>query len=664
MSLQNKTREELFQIWKKRLKIARDLHKEKVIDWADKVFKEYSGEAKTNQDTNERYSQMAQVIIAVEETVQPHLFFQLPRMTATAKAPQWEKRERLVEAVVNHEYQDIKPSGHTIELENELVILDARLLPFGVTKTTYEVEGEILEEPQDQGAMDKFKNMLTGGAPPMNETPVITKENGHVTNRSNPLKIFLDYSADHITKQKFVIEMMDVTKEDLNRPRYEQDKVMLLEPSSVLLPDYGTGKKVEKDKYKDDPDFKGFRIYEVHDLENKVIHTMSDGYEDFIEFNRPYPIPEGSQYSFCWFIEVPNQVYPAPPIKFYRQRASEFSYIYSQVSEQIDKFLPKIVIDINRLTKDAQDKYRISGLGAVIESEGPPSGAIEVVNPQVQPDLFKYMAMIKELMNLEAGVNDYETAVPEERKATEAKIIDSGTRARRFKPKKRVKGFIINQAHTIWQTLMVNVSEERFTKILGENDAMEWWEDPETGKNTWTKEDIEGDYWFDFDVESITPKDEQVRMVQNEKSMQTVLNPNLKMGLLQEGQELLLSGIFEKYAKENLGIKDKTRIMRPLNGLEPGDEHTLWMTGQYPQISEREQKDPEFMLKHVGAHELFINSPGFQSLPNELKQGAAMHLQSYQPLMQKLQAQRQPQGKAPQKTEQAPNEQNANLQAV
>ena len=62
-----------------------------------------------------------------------------------------------------------------------------------------------------------------------------------------------------------------------------------------------------------------------------------------------------------WFIEVPNEVYPVPPIKFYRKRAKEFSYIYSQVSEQIDKFLPKIGFDINRLDKPEQNKLKNCG---------------------------------------------------------------------------------------------------------------------------------------------------------------------------------------------------------------------------------------------------------------------------------------------------------------
>ena len=44
MSLKNKTRDELYDIWKKRIKIAEELHRERVIDWADKAFMDYCGD--------------------------------------------------------------------------------------------------------------------------------------------------------------------------------------------------------------------------------------------------------------------------------------------------------------------------------------------------------------------------------------------------------------------------------------------------------------------------------------------------------------------------------------------------------------------------------------------------------------------------------------------
>lgn len=643
MRLADKPRIEQFETWKKRLKTAKELHKEKVVDWADNIIKEYAGESKRDDSTGERYSQIAQIILAVEETWAPQLMYQSPTIFAFSKNPKWEKREPLVSAVVNQEYSDIKPTGHTIELENELVILDARLIGYGCTKTTWEVEGGILEEEPEESLIDKLKDAVSGKTPSVIRTPVIEREIGHVTEHVSPLEVILDYTAEHITKQKFVIHMMDVPKERLLKARYEQDKVAGLKPSSCIVPDGVNKSRSELERMMDDPDFKAFRIYEIEDLENRVIHTMVDGFDDFIEFNSPHPLPEGSQFSFLWFIEVPKRVYPVSPIKYYKKRAHEFSYIFSQVSESIDKFMPKIGIDINRLAKPAQERLKLGNLGSIVEFEGPPSGGWDEISPKVNPDLFKYMAMTKELLNLEAGTSDVELLAPDANQtATEINRVSGSSKSRKFKPQKRVKGFIINQAHTIWQILSQNSTVERFAKVLGENDALEWWEDPETGKNTWTREDISGDYAFQIDVESLEPLDKRQRDKQNFDNMQTVLNPELRNGLLQEGKELLTSNIFEKFAKDTMGIKDRSKIIKDLQFMDSGQEHTLWMSGQFPPMNEREMKDPEYMLKSFKEHQAFINAPAFASLPPEIQDRALSHVEGYIPLIQKLQAKQNP----------------------
>lgn len=636
MRLIDKPRNEQFEVWKKRLKHAKELHKEKVMDWADKVLKDYSGETKGNEDRGDRFNSIAQIVIAVEESIQPQLMYQNPSIFAVANAPQWEKREPLVSAVINQEYNDMKPSGATLELENELTILDARLFGYGCTKTTWQVEGGIVEEEPEQDVMESIGSLVTGKKPEMIQTPVIEKEIGHVTEHVSSLDVLLDYSATHISKGKFVIHVLDLPKDKLYQSRYDQEAIEKLKPSSVLLPGTKEYSKSELEKLMNDPDCKAFRLYEIEDLENRVIHTLADGYDDFIEFGTPHPMAEGSQFSFLWFIEIPKQVYPKSPLAYYRERAKEFSYIYSQVSDQIDRFMPKIGIDVNRLSQPAKERLKNGSLGAIVDFDGPPQGAWDLIQPQVNTDLFKYLAMTKELLNLEAGVSDLELLSPEaDRTATETNRVANSAKGRKSKPQKRVKQFITGQAHKIWQVIAANQSEEKFIKILGKDDAEEWWNDPETGKNTWTMEDIAGDFAFTLDIESLLPMDKRAREERNNLSMTTLLNPEVRQGMLAEGKELLISGAVEKYAKENMGIKDKSKIMRDLQFLEPGDEHTLWMQGQFPQINEREQKDPQFLLKHFKEHQSFMNSPGFNFLPVEIKEGIIGHIESYVPLIQR-----------------------------
>lgn len=637
-------RKEIAKTIGKLLSTAKEVHRKTVILWAEKVFKEYGGEFEYNTDTGEKYDQVAQVINAVEETIQPHLYFQAPKFNVTAAKPEWEKREMLVEAVINHEYRDVLGSGRTLDMENELVVLDARLLPYGVTKTSYEVEGDILEETEDLGLFDKAKNFLTGDAPQVTQTPVITSEKGHITERKNPLKIILDFRADHITKQKFTIEEVDLTKDQAKNVRYEQDKIALLKPniSIDVKTEPDKAKRDEKNATKD-----GYRVYEWHDLEKRVIHTYSEELKDFIEFNTPYPLDEGSQFSFLWFVEVPNQVYPVPPIRFYRQRALEFSYIYTQVAKQIDKFMPKLGVDTTKLSPDDKEKLKAGGLATIFGTVGAPAGAVQQFNFSIQRELFEYLGMIKELMNLEAGMGNYEQldqSQPNE-KVGIAQQNQQATQARRFKPKKRVKDFILCQGNTVLKTLQKNQDVEKFIKVLGEDSAMEWWQDPETGKQSWTKADIPGDYNLLIDVETMVPQDEALKKRQNVEALNETLNPALNERLLAEGKQLLVSPIFEKYAKENLGIKDRNQIIKDLNLLEPSQEHDIWANGQYPPVNPKDDHQ-----KHIQGHLQFMNSPLFDMAPEQDKVQAAKHLAVHEQFDAK-QKEQMAQSKAPNNTQ-------------
>jgi len=192
--LEEVSRDDWARIWRSRIEVDSAKHKKKVIEWADKVIQEYTGDFKSDKDTGEHYKQVCQVILSVEETVQPHLYFQNPKMTAAAniKHPDWERRVELVEEMINHKYREIKPGGCGIELENELALLDARLLGYGVTETKREVEGSFLEEPKDEGFLDKAKNFLTGEMSEPERIPVITKDNGVQTEHVSTLDILLD----------------------------------------------------------------------------------------------------------------------------------------------------------------------------------------------------------------------------------------------------------------------------------------------------------------------------------------------------------------------------------------------------------------------------------------------------------------------------------------
>lgn len=631
------TNKDLAKKWQSRIDRARRVHKKEVVDWSEKVIQEYAGDFKTDSDTGERYDQIAQVIHAIEETIQPGLIFNNPKLTVRANLPEWQGREQLVEAVVNNEYRSILPGGRRLETENELCLVDARLLPYGVTKTVYLVEGEILEEKKEESLLDKAKGLFLGSEPEVTETPVITDEKGHITERVDPLKVIIDPDAKHITKIKFVLHELDLEKKDLSLPKYDRKLVEKMKPDVCLDMSAKLDQKTLDNYLKENQDVAGYRVYEIHDLENRQIGTYSEQLKDFIEPFHDYPLKEGSQFNFLYFSEAPNRAYPLPPIKFYRRRAIEFSYIYTQLSRQIDKFMPKLGVDSTKLGPSDKERLKAGNLGAIFETIGPPANAVQEFKFTIQQDLFVYLESIQKLLNLESGSNDYETGSPDDRTATEATYIKQGTAGRRLKPKLKVKQFLTGQANTILLTLMEFQSKERFVKVLGENETEQWWEDPKTGKNTWSKDTISGDYALDLEIESITPVNEALKKKQNTEALQNVMNPALRQGLVMEGVKLKIAPIFEKYASENLGIKDKTKIYENMNIRTPEQEHDIWMNAQVPPV----QPDEDH-VKHLESHMAWRNSMLVQGLPSEILGGIDKHIMQTQMAVQQKQAKSNP----------------------
>jgi len=643
---------EQFDIWKRRIQLAKERHRTKVVNEFEKTLKLYRGTDARNPNTNEEYTQVAQILHSVEETILPHLIFKNPVFVAKVQdfKAGWEKREGHVAQMVNYEYRDINAGGHGIELENELATIDARLAGYGVTETSWEVEGDIIPA-ESPNLLDQTASLLTGSRPDVQQIPVITKELGQRTVRVNPLKFFLDFRAEHITKCKFFIRVMDVDRDFLRKPRYNQEIVDKAEPTVSLVPRFANDRQVsseDKDKLLEKPDFKGFRIYEIEDLEDRVIHTVMDGANEFIEFGSPHPLAEGSKYSLLWFLEEPNEAYPMSPTRFYMQRANEFSWIYSSISKQIDKFLPKLLVDVNAIDGPEKEKLKNGNLGTIVCTNRSPAASAMELNPKVSPDLFTYLALTKELLNMESGVSDYETASPERRKATEAAIIQKGVRTRRQKSQKRVKDFLTNQAHKIWEIVARSAPIDHFARILGMEAALEWWQDPETGKAVWTDENLRADYWFTYDMDSILPVDTVLQKQQNIESLSTVLNPNLNLMLQQEGIKLKVSPVFAKFAQENLGIKDLTTIMESLQILSPEKEFEIMaMTGEPVPIPPDEANNPQKLLEHYQAHTQQLQSPLIEFMHPRVKGALMAHYQQYAPIVMAVQQRMQQQATQP-----------------
>jgi hypothetical protein len=165
----------------------------------------------------------------------------------------------------------------------------------------------------------------------------------------------------------------------------------------------------------------------------------------------------------------------------------------------------------------------------------------------------------------------------------------------------------------------------------------------------WTKDQISGGYALDLDVEQATPMDSALKKRQRMEPMQTVMNPQVRDTLMQEGKKLKISPVFEKFVKEDLGISDRQSIMEDITILKPEQELQRLLYGQELKVQQGENLE-----EHLQGHVATLNAPLFKTMPPEVQSMMMDHIQqTQQALMQKKQKETGQQ-KAPSKAENIP----------
>jgi hypothetical protein len=115
------------------------------------------------------------------------------------------------------------------------------------------------------------------------------------------------------------------------------------------------------------------------------------------------------------------------------------------------------------------------------------------------------------------------------------------------------------------------------------------------------------------------------------EQMQTVMNPQIRDTLMQEGKKLKIAPVFEKFVKEDLGIGDRQSIIEDITILTPEQELQRMLYGQKLKVQQGENLE-----EHLQGHMATLNAPLFKSMPPEVQQMLMGHVEeTQQALMQK-----------------------------
>lgn len=140
-----------------------------------------------------------------------------------------------------------------------------------------------------------------------------------------------------------------------------------------------------------DQDIKSCTLYEIYDLDNMKIKTVSPGCPFYLnEIDYPEELSGGFPISMLAFNPVPGEVYPMSDVAAQEGLAIEMTKIVAIWINHLKRHNRQIIIEPDLFTDEELDKFKDGNDGAIIRANGPAEGKYFVPQyPPVQADSYQ-----------------------------------------------------------------------------------------------------------------------------------------------------------------------------------------------------------------------------------------------------------------------------------
>lgn len=520
---------------------------------------------------------------AVTKLIVPSLWFQNPQALALPKRRIDEDAAPLAKGIINHFLNE-----GDVDTENELAVWDGYVLNRGVTKVGYatkfgmDINDPELEKKRNKSPVDKALEAI-GLKKGEKEEPVVKPEvNQKIVAEQpyikwvSPFRFLMDPRSRNIDEAMWVCEEFDKTVAELKRNKNYKNTRQLGES----IPDLPTnsGVKIPESQIEE---FKVLRVYEVHyHNQNKKYRLViaKDG-EIFKELYHEESIYEmdGFQYDILEFNKHGHLQFKRSDLVKIKNLQDRITSTVDAILEQLDRFVPKIAYDSNKVTPNGVKHLQDGDIGALVEVNQM-EGAIQEINlTQYKADL---KALIDEFVNLITimtgitrskllGISVGETATGET-------IAQGGENIRLADMDKAVRKWSKRQIGKYWQVIKQFVPLEDLEIITGEVGV-----NPQTGKPVYTwLEDIdsemsqklaEGQFRFDVEVSS-TQKVDSALITKRIENLISILGRTDIIALMQQqGKKVDVAEILRLWLQNNPEIvRDVSRIIQDVGADTPG----------------------------------------------------------------------------------------------
>ena len=507
------------------------------------------------------------MLFSTANVIVPSIMVNYPKITVTARKPEFDQLAPLVEAVSNFYWQH-----YDVQEEMRFATKDFVSFGLGVLKVTWVLEEETVEKDRDewvsevQEALMESANMqlqaeLAGiDIEGLSEdeiirsvptSKVIATEDHPRVERVSPFDMYFDPDATRVRDARWIAQRMYVPLADAKEFSGWNPKARKkLRGSAMSQAKKDFDLTFQGEERGREADF--VVVWEYYDMIDGTMSVFAEGCDMFLVEPEPFPYPFGHPYVFMLNHIVPEKLYPMGDLESIVPLQIELALTRTQMVNDRKRFRRMYMYKPDEIGPDGLAALTSSDDNALIpvDSDGPFSDVIAPINTtSLPPEFYNQTAMILDDMDRTSAVTEYQRGSVAEvrRTATEAAMIQDMSNARSADKLATVEKAISQIARKCVQLTQEFLSSEQVAKIIGPDGVATW--------VPFDRDAVAGEYDFVVEAGSTQPMNETFRR-QSAMQLLDAMAPFIGAGVIDPAK------LAEHVLRNGFGIKDPAQFIQ------------------------------------------------------------------------------------------------------
>lgn len=442
--------------------------------------------------------------------------------------------------------------------------------------------------------------------------------------RVDPRNLVYDWMATDIDNVRFTHERLILTRQEAEEYGFDI-------PSDYIthLPDF----LMDREKAaKADSDNDLVIVWESHDHKNSKIYWTIGGDKESASshfakdpIENPYPF-EGSCYTPLVLSEDNDDIIGLSDVEPIEDQAKAINKLRTKQTKHVEWYGTKTFYEDGAIEPIEIEKTKITDHGLYVKINQGKTGFVrEVPPPSMGQDQYAMINEHKEDIRTSLAITEFQqgSAGNASTKATTANIVQNSANNRIEESRDIIKDFVIENVRKLFACIQAFSSDEEYINIKDEVvdedfvDVLkkEYGYNPKIPFLRMSKQDIQGEYNFEFSIEDmiVQPKEVQAQQFTNYLSM-VFSNPYITQKFIEEFD---IAKVLKKGAELSNVDLGELRKGGPVH-LSPEQENQMFLNGMEVPEPHAKDNDDEHIISH-GRLEMEIEGK-LQAGMSEVKQ--------------------------------------------